>query len=273
VGTSTTSCSYCGLEISIDTLSQAITYNYRKIFASLNWSRFIKWSLLQNNGLVAYAQLTEASCSSTENSASLRFADFIASQHLSANQVLDIGCGSLPRPSYLEGTLDGEPNLIGLDPFPSQWDGPLICGSAEFIPLKSNSVDVSIAATSLDHMFSLDLALDEIERVLVPGGRLIIWDHAGSPVLDVSKRMLSRIRKSKRTLMEFIANGARRVQVYDEGTVLSVPRGFADPFHDPASRHKNWGSNLAKALERRGFTRTHLNPDCGFSTWVLARST
>ena len=48
-----------------------------------------------------------------------------------------------------------------------------------FYPGNDSSFDVVIAATSLDHVISLDLALSEIRRVLKPGGFLITWDWFG----------------------------------------------------------------------------------------------
>ena len=47
--------------------------------------------------------------------------------------------------------------------------------TAEFIPWPDETFETVVAATSLDHVYLLDRALAEIRRVLVRGGRFILW--------------------------------------------------------------------------------------------------
>lgn len=94
-------------------------------------------------------------------------------------RILDIGCGPYAVPSYLEGYPVS--CISGIDPLEPFETHPFefVHGFAEFLPWQDDSFDVVIAATSLDHVLSLDLALSEIRRVLKPGGLLLIWDWFG----------------------------------------------------------------------------------------------
>ena len=90
-------------------------------------------------------------------------------------RVLDIGCGPQSVPVYLE---THSPALCaGIDPLPPFERHPFIFREAfcEAIPWPDASFEVAICATSLDHVFDLDRSLDEIRRVLVPGGIFLLW--------------------------------------------------------------------------------------------------
>ena len=68
----------------------------------------------------------------------------------------------------------------------------VVRGFAEFLPWPGQSFHTVVASTSLDHMLSLPKALEEIRRVLVPGGRCLVWIGSipGSPKpLSESKKM------------------------------------------------------------------------------------
>lgn len=97
--------------------------------------------------------------------------------------VLDVGCGKLGRPVYLSG-LNPE-RLHGLEPMTLEgpFDFPVRRGIGEYLPWGDASFDTVVSATSIDHSLSLDRALDEILRVLVPTGRLLMWvgSNSGAP--------------------------------------------------------------------------------------------
>ncbi len=89
--------------------------------------------------------------------------------------ILDIGCGTYGRPVYLAGI---EPErLHGLEPLVLQadFDFPVIRGLGEYLPWQRGSFDTVVSATAIDHSLSLAKALDEIVRVLVPDGTLLMW--------------------------------------------------------------------------------------------------
>jgi SAM-dependent methyltransferase len=90
-------------------------------------------------------------------------------------RLLDFGCGPLPVPAYLaDWPLD---QLAGFDPQKpfAPHPFPFAQSLGEAIPWDDASFETVVVATSLDHVYLLDKALAEIKRVLVPGGRLLLW--------------------------------------------------------------------------------------------------
>jgi SAM-dependent methyltransferase len=100
--------------------------------------------------------------------------------------VVDIGPGPLGFPDACPARVS-----IGVDPLAERYreHGLLLDGSralylsvgAESIPLTSGSVDVVVARNSLDHVDDPQAVLNEAQRLLRPGGTLILnfdVDHA-----------------------------------------------------------------------------------------------
>jgi len=93
--------------------------------------------------------------------------------------VLDIGPGPLGFPDACPARV-----AIGLDPLAERFsehglllegsDAVYLTGGAESIPLVSGSVDVVVARNSLDHVDDPPAVLREVQRVLRPGGTLIL---------------------------------------------------------------------------------------------------
>lgn len=93
--------------------------------------------------------------------------------------VLDIGPGPLGFPDACPARVS-----IGLDPLAERYaqhglmlpDSPAVYLStgAEHIPLVSGTVDVVLARNSLDHVDDPEQVLREVQRVLRPGGTLIL---------------------------------------------------------------------------------------------------
>jgi SAM-dependent methyltransferase len=88
---------------------------------------------------------------------------------------LDIGCGLLPLPSYMQN----QPNIkfIGIDPHEDKIDRDFefVHGIAEDLPFTDNEFDGVIFATSLDHVFSVEDSLKEAYRVLKQNSKIVIW--------------------------------------------------------------------------------------------------
>ena len=123
--------------------------------------------------------------------------------------VVDVGCGSGEAVRIAaECVVRGR--AIGVDPTPAMiriaaehtHDHPcvdriqFIEGPAEKLPLESGSADVVLAINSLHHWAQPDVGLDEVWRILVPGGRLLIgdeetenggWGHAEGGLSDPIK--------------------------------------------------------------------------------------
>jgi SAM-dependent methyltransferase len=230
--------------------------------ARSDWRRFVHWGLAQSNGYLSYSLLREASCSTDARQNLPPFSDYVTERVESGSTVVDLGCGPLPKPAYISESLFNANDVIGLDPFPSEFSGHFIMGIAEFLPLADASVDAVLAATSLDHMFSLKATTHELARVMKPGGRLLIWDH---PVTVGSAR--DRLRSLVRSAREHRVNG-RRVRVYENGVVLPISRGMADPFHEPASTTRRWPGSLQRLLETSGFQQADPVDEHGFSSYV-----
>jgi ubiquinone/menaquinone biosynthesis C-methylase UbiE len=109
-------------------------------------------------------------------------------------RVLEIGIGSgFNLPFYPR---DVE-HLIGLDPSPKllsmarrnlRPNTPsveLVEGSAEAIPLESNSVDTVVTTWTLCSIPDAARALREMHRVLRPTGRLLFIEHGRAPTANV----------------------------------------------------------------------------------------
>ena len=108
------------------------------------------------------------------------FARFIAPRL--RGRVLDIGCGPQATPLYLEGY---PPAMIsGIDPlWPTSYHNfEFAQGVAEFLPWDDATFDTVITGTSLDHVLDLARAMDELARVLKPGGLYMAWEHIFSDV-------------------------------------------------------------------------------------------
>jgi len=105
-------------------------------------------------------------------------------------RVLEIGIGSgMNLPHYSEPVQE----LIGLDPEPrlmamaqrrarhGSVAVEFIKGSAETIPLDQHSVDTIVTTWTLCSIPRVLLALNEMRRVLKPGGELLFVEHGLSP--------------------------------------------------------------------------------------------
>jgi SAM-dependent methyltransferase len=92
-------------------------------------------------------------------------------------RVLEVGCGEGELAARLVAELGVE--LVALDQSPRMVElarGRGVdarVGDVQELPFPDGSFDVVVAAWMLYHVPSLDLALSEIARVLVPGGRLV----------------------------------------------------------------------------------------------------
>ena len=91
--------------------------------------------------------------------------------------VLVLGCG--PRPLPIKVLIQKNYNAVGVEPIPSFMSSArkylgspdrILKGSAEEIPLPSNSQDLVICESVLEHVDSPTKSFDEVFRILRPGG-------------------------------------------------------------------------------------------------------
>jgi uncharacterized peroxidase-related enzyme len=90
-------------------------------------------------------------------------------------RILDLACGSAPTAALLPGR-----RWLGVDASAAELAAaavlgrcPLVRGRADQLPLGANSVDGVCAAMCLQVLTPLDTTLDELRRVLRPGGVLV----------------------------------------------------------------------------------------------------
>jgi len=84
-----------------------------------------------------------------------------------AERILDVGCGRQPYRVLFPNSL-----YIGMDL--SIEVRPTIVADARYIPLKDESVDCVLCTEVIEHVFDYELVIQEIRRVLRPGGWLIL---------------------------------------------------------------------------------------------------
>jgi ubiquinone/menaquinone biosynthesis C-methylase UbiE len=94
-------------------------------------------------------------------------------------RVIELGVGSGSLIPFLENKF-GKKNVIGLEigwilrNSPLNKDKNNIEGDIESLPIASNSVDRVVSLHTFEHAPDLQLALEEVERILTPGGEAIL---------------------------------------------------------------------------------------------------
>ncbi|MEL6464784.1 MAG: class I SAM-dependent methyltransferase [Pseudomonadota bacterium] len=98
-------------------------------------------------------------------------------------RLLDLGCGEGRFCRLLSEEVD---TLVGLDPSPtllaraSELGGAqFVLGHAEKMPFQSGSFDMVVSYLSILDIEGIEAALDEIVRILRPGGRLLFANLTG----------------------------------------------------------------------------------------------
>lgn len=156
------------------------SYNFDELLFHNFKKQFLLNKVLNNNGYLSYQFLQEGSLSLPEREDVQRFKQYIldhsAIEGSEALSILDVGCGLLEVPGYLDFKNRAQHTFFGIEPIKeSCFFGNLITGCSEYMPLASNSIDVVIYATSLDHVCSLDQSISETFRVLKNNGKVILW--------------------------------------------------------------------------------------------------
>jgi ubiquinone/menaquinone biosynthesis C-methylase UbiE len=116
---------------------------------------------------------------------------------LAEGHVLEIGIGTgLNIPFY---DVDKVRHLWGLDPSAEMWsiaqknaaehyiDAEFVQSGAESIPLDDNCADTVMMTYTMCSIPGVQEALEEIKRVLKPGGKLIFCEHGKAPDKSVER--------------------------------------------------------------------------------------
>ncbi len=135
-------------------------------------SVFDHWKTRLDDTAAAFAETKVGNAAHLGDVYSRLFRLFV--ERHAAGAILDVGCGPFGVPYYLEGF--ARDRISGLEPLPAPpADFTLVRGISEYLPWPDASFDTIVSATSLDHCLSLDRTLDEFERVLAPGGSILLW--------------------------------------------------------------------------------------------------
>jgi 2-polyprenyl-6-hydroxyphenyl methylase/3-demethylubiquinone-9 3-methyltransferase len=159
----------------------------------------------------------------------------------SGKTVLDLGCGGgfMSEAMAREGA-----NVIGVDPsapaieaarLHAQAEGLAIeyrVGSGERVPLEDESVDCVVCVDVLEHVESLDAVLDEVARVLKPGG-LFLFDTinrtlpARIVLVHFGEKILGLLPRGTHDPAKFIKPDELRALLADRGFETGPIAGLA----------------------------------------------
>ena len=150
--------------------------------------------------------------------------------------VLDLGAGTGKFTAHLART---GARIIAIEPVAAMREKltaalPAVdvrAGSADTIPAPDASVDAVVCAQAF-HWFATPIALDEIRRVLKPGGTLgLVWNARDASVPWVAA--LNRIVDAHEDAAPRFASGAWR---------RAFPHDGFGPLHEQTFRHAHTGS-------------------------------
>jgi SAM-dependent methyltransferase len=89
------------------------------------------------------------------------------------NQCLDVGCGVLPRPAYMDDSV----TFYGIDPFAGEHkrDFYFVQTIGESLPFRDKVFPCVSFMSTIDHQINPLASLKEAYRVLQPNGYVFIW--------------------------------------------------------------------------------------------------
>jgi SAM-dependent methyltransferase len=146
--------------------------------------------------------------------------------------VLDVGCGN---GVFLRHLSRGRPDLVvvGFDVAPGILAAfgpdiaPRVVADAQRLPIVDGSAAAVLAMHMLYHVPDIGQALDEADRVLVPGGRFI-----GSTNSATDKHELDRLWTRAAADVLGVAEGPSRVSLSARFTLEDAPGYLVPRFHD-----------------------------------------
>ena len=140
--------------------------------------------------------------------------------HLPPGRVLDLGSGTGAAAPVFGSrevvALDPGPGMLALSPIPSR-----VVGFGEALPFPDQSFDGVFSAYVFRNLTSVDKTLDEVRRVLRPGGKAVIIDLA-RPVSSAAAR-LHRAGSAVVLPLAGMAVGARDEYAYLHRSLDKLP--------------------------------------------------
>ncbi|NJL01110.1 MAG: class I SAM-dependent methyltransferase [Spirulinaceae cyanobacterium SM2_1_0] len=131
---------------------------------------------------------------------------------VSGQRLLDLGCGAGENSVYFAQrgancvATDLSPGMVQVACQLAERHGISIEGhvaNALALDFPDNSFDIVYAANLLHHIPDPRLALSEMHRVLVPGGKACFWEPLRhNPVINVYRRMATEVRTEDETPLD-----------------------------------------------------------------------
>lgn len=248
------SCPGCGFLYDFE--GRFLRYAHKTLLFNRHRRQFLLNQVLNNNATIVYLSSPEGSLSLSSRADVARFRAYLE-RHAVRGRLLDIGCGLLERPGYLEFDDPEGFDFCGLDPMDDQqFFGWRVTGCAEMTPFTDAQFQTVVYATSLDHVCNLDHAARETARIVAPGGRVVVW------MGDRSFGLLRRLRRRAGEIFRSLQKGYRtdRFVVEPDLTVLYRPPGAVDAFH---SYHED-PRKVLRLMQRNGLRcvdLSHRNDD------------
>lgn len=224
-GTGSIACEQCSFPYQYE--KNYLKYEFDSILFEAYKEKYLLNKVLNNNGYLSYIFLRDESLSLNGRDDVKNFRGYIQS-HLSAGILLDVGCGTLRLPGYLNFEKKSKFEFYGLDPIDDRsFLGTRVVGCAEYMPFDDSQFDAVVFGTSLWHVCSLEKTMAECYRILNNGGKVLIW---------MSDRSRPWKKRMKRWLKKKFFNVKARYRsdkfvIYPNWTVFYVPEGAVDPFH------------------------------------------
>lgn len=125
-------------------------------------------------------------------------------------------------------------------------DAAVVTGDMLALPFPSNHFTVVTAGYGLRNVPNLEQAIDEIARVLAPGGRLLS--------LDFNRPLQPQLRAAYLTYLTIVGSALGLLLHRDADTYRYIPESI---------RNYPGAEGVARLLERRGFTDVRVVPLLG----------
>lgn len=250
-------CAQCGFSYYVN--KGNLGYDFRALLFTAFRDKYLLNAVLNNNSDLSYLHLKESSLSVSSRSDVVNFRDFMV-KHGYGREILDIGCGPLPLPGYLQFDDRQDLNIVGIDPIENiNFEGFKIIGTGEYIPLCNDMFDTVIFGTSLDHLVSMEATIDECKRVLKPGGQVFVWMGDRTPLRLSFKEIIYKALKPVFASLGLFPDdsktwtGAKIIgdyYIYPNYSVFYVPKGAVDPFHS----YKETPKEVIEIFRNKGFS-------------------